>query len=26
VAISYHDEIPRTASGKYEDFRSELTD
>jgi phenylacetate-CoA ligase len=24
VAISYHDEIPRSARGKYEDFRSEL--
>jgi phenylacetate-CoA ligase len=26
VAISYHGEIPRGASGKYEDFRSELSD
>jgi phenylacetate-CoA ligase len=26
VAISYHDEIPRSARGKYEDFRSELPD
>jgi phenylacetate-CoA ligase len=26
VAISYLREIPRTAGGKYEDFRSELTD
>jgi phenylacetate-CoA ligase len=26
ITISYHREIPRSAVGKYEDFRSELTD
>ena len=24
VVFSYHDEIPRSRSGKYEDFRSEV--
>ncbi len=24
ITISYHDEIPRSSGGKYEDFRSEL--
>ena len=24
IAVSYHDEIPRTASGKYMDFKSEM--
>ena len=26
VTFSYHDDIPRLASGKYEDFRSEVTE